>query len=63
MRSVLPKSRVDLFVKLLEIDDPHDPRFNPGLAEDDILRTFPKTALLMAGMDPLRTKPYTMQPN
>lgn len=51
---VLPKSRVDLFVNLLEIADPYDPRFNPGLAGDDTLRTLPKTALLVAGMDPLR---------
>ena len=39
---------------LLEAEDIRDPLLNPALADDEVLRSLPKTALIVAGGDPLR---------
>ncbi|CAI4220197.1 unnamed protein product [Parascedosporium putredinis] len=52
--AVIPTKRLSLFSDLLEVEDPTDPVLNTALAPDSSLSGWPKTAFLVAGMDPLR---------
>lgn len=58
---VIPEARLKLFSDLLAVGDPSEPILNvPIAAEDSLLRShgahdgWPNTAILIAGMDPLR---------
>ncbi|KUL88621.1 hypothetical protein ZTR_05244 [Talaromyces verruculosus] len=50
----LSTERLDWLSSLLEAEDIADPTINPALADDNILVGLPKTAILVAGGDPLR---------
>lgn len=50
----LSTDRLDWLSSLLEAEDIADPTINPALADDNILVGLPKTAILVAGGDPLR---------
>lgn len=50
---VIPWSRLKLFSDLLHANK-SDPQLNVALAPNESLRRFPRTAVLVAGMDPLR---------
>lgn len=50
----LSTERLDWLSSLLEAGDIADPTINPALADDNILVGLPKTAILVAGGDPLR---------
>jgi acetyl esterase/lipase len=43
-----------MFSDLLSAEDSTDPLLNPALVPDEQLCDWPKTAILVAGMDPLR---------
>lgn len=51
---VLCKEMLHLFSSLMAVDNPHDPLINAPLLSDDQLRKLPRTALIVAGRDPLR---------
>lgn len=51
---VLPLSQLDMFTDELGCDSPRDPSMSVGLVPDDRVRRLPKTAMIVAGMDPLR---------
>lgn len=51
---VLPEARIRLFSDLLHAQDPTDPILNVALTPEAELEGWPKTAILAAGMDPLR---------
>ena len=51
---VLPRERVDLFLKLLALPEPKAPLMNPLLASPKVLEKLPPTYFLVAGMDALR---------
>jgi acetyl esterase/lipase len=50
----LSSAKLDWFASLLEAKDPRDLLLSPALADDDVLGSTPRTALLVAGGDPLR---------
>ncbi|GAM42800.1 lipase [Talaromyces pinophilus] len=50
----LSTERLDWLSSLLEAEDIADPTINPALVDDKILSSLPKTAILVAGADPLR---------
>lgn len=50
---VIPWPRLKMFSDLLHADK-SDPQLNVALAPNESLRRFPRTAILVAGMDPLR---------
>lgn len=51
---IVPQERMRLFTDLLAANSPSDPLLNIALAPNDILKLWPKTAIIAAGMDPLR---------
>ncbi|KAH8700161.1 Alpha/Beta hydrolase protein [Talaromyces proteolyticus] len=50
---VIPWARLKMFSDLLDADS-SDPLLNVALTPNESLREFPRTAILVAGMDPLR---------
>lgn len=50
----LSTERLEWLSSLLQAEDITDPTINPALADDEILTSVPKTAILVAGGDPLR---------
>ena len=50
----LPTVRLEWLSSILEAADISDPLLNPPLADDNVLRSLPKTAIIVAGGDPLR---------
>lgn len=53
-KSGLSQAKLDWFASLLDTSDVLDPRLNPGLRQHHELDGTPKTAVLVAGGDPLR---------
>jgi acetyl esterase/lipase len=51
---VIPYARLEMFSRLLGADDPKERLLNIPLLTDGELRGWPKTAFLIAGVDPLR---------
>lgn len=51
---VIPWPRLKLFSDLLAAEDVADPRLNVPLRLDEELKEWPRTGLVIAGMDPLR---------
>lgn len=51
---VVPRRRMRLFTDLLAADSPDDALLNIALTPDNMLTLWPKTAIIVAGMDPLR---------
>lgn len=51
---VIPQERLRLFTDLLAAAEPKDRLLNTALMPDSILVQWPKTAMIVAGMDPLR---------
>lgn len=51
---VVPQDRMRLFTDLLAAESPDDPLLNIALLPDHILKLWPRTAIIAAGMDPLR---------
>ncbi|KAL2833752.1 Alpha/Beta hydrolase protein [Aspergillus cavernicola] len=51
---VIPWPRLKMFSDLLRVGDPGDPLLNTALVSDSRLGGWPKTSVLVAGMDPLR---------
>jgi acetyl esterase/lipase len=58
---VLPRERLEMFTRLLMLGgkDSRDPYLSVGNVEDEELKGMPKTALLIAGNDPLRDEGLT----
>jgi acetyl esterase/lipase len=56
---VIPWARLKMFSDLLHADK-SDPQLNVALAPDESLRSFPRTAILVAGMDPLRDDGFVL---
>lgn len=53
--AILSEKRIKLLRELLGSEvDPHDPIWNPGLTDEEELRSMPQTAFLICGWDPLR---------
>ena len=51
---VIPRTQLDLFASILDVKDPKDTSFFVGnCAEEDVMG-MPKSAIIVAGMDPLR---------
>ncbi len=51
---ILPRTQIDLFIGLLDVKDPTDPSVSMGNVENRDVVGMSKTAVLVAGMDPLR---------
>lgn len=51
---IIPKSQLDLFKSILEQNDPQDRSLFVGNCTDAEVIGIPKTAIIVAGMDPLR---------
>lgn len=51
---VAPEPRLKMFSHLIASPRPDEPLLNPALTPDNVLKRWPRTSLLVAGMDPLR---------